>query len=244
MFGKHLIIQDLLGSDSLLAKVLVCFVKTRKLMNKAFFFLFFPLFLIISYTNDDQISNFPAKVSFDVSGRMLEGKRITCIDFDAKGNIFIASDKEIYYKNGSDQKTYSIDYSILDIAIAPDETLWIGTNGGGLGHMTDKGITWYTSNNSGLPSDYVRNVEVAPNGNIWFSSCAFRLGGLGMNLLSKDEEKWVSINVPVGLRMNPFTALPDLYLVGEYNPMIIAIDKIPVIHTVSLGFRYILNKKQ
>ncbi|MEI8226343.1 MAG: hypothetical protein WCG82_10495, partial [Bacteroidota bacterium] len=48
-------------------------------------------------------------------------------------------------------------------------------------------------------------------------------GGLGMNLLSNDEEKWVSVNVPVGLRINPFTALPDLYLVGEYNPMIIAV---------------------
>jgi hypothetical protein len=68
--------------------------------------------------------------------------------------------------------------------------------------------------------------------------------GFGINLLSKDEDKWVSVNVPVGIRMNPFNALPDLYLVGEYNPMIIAVDKIPVIHTVSLGFRYILNKKE
>ena len=149
-------------------------------MNKVIFFFILPLLMIASCSKDDHISNFPATVRFDISCRMLEGKRINCIDFDTKGNIYIASGKEIYYKNSSDQKTYNIDYSILDIAIAPDETLWIGTNGGGLGHMTDKGITWYTSNNSGLPRDYVRNVEIAPNGNIWFSSCAFRLGGLGV----------------------------------------------------------------
>ena len=147
-------------------------------MNKAFFFLFLPLFLIISCTKYDQIGNFPAKVSFDVSGRMLEGKKINCIDFDTKGNIYIASGIEIYYKNRSVQKTYNIDYPVLDIAIAPDETLWIGTNGGGLGHLTPNGITWYNRDNSGLPRDYVRNVEVAPNGNIWFSSCASMLGGL------------------------------------------------------------------
>lgn len=69
-------------------------------------------------------------------------------------------------------------------------------------------------------------------------------GGIGVNLLSEGNDKWISVNVPVGLRMNPFTVLPDFYLVGEYNPMIIAVDNIPVIHCVSLGFRYILNKKQ
>jgi len=69
-------------------------------------------------------------------------------------------------------------------------------------------------------------------------------GGLGVNLLSEGNDKWLSVNVPLGLKMNPFTSLPDLFLIGEYNPMIITSDDIPIIHCVSLGFRYILNKKQ
>ena len=97
----------------------------------------------------------------------------------------------------------------------------------------------WSYNDRGITQVYML-VNIFTSKNVSLYSC----GGLGMNLLSKDEEKWVSINVPVGLRMNPFSALPDLYLVGEYNPMIIAVDKIPVIHTVSLGFRYILNRKQ
>lgn len=72
----------------------------------------------------------------------------------------------------------------------------------------------------------------------------FAGGGVGVNSLSKGNDLWVSVNVPVGLRMNPFVSLPDFYLVGEYNPMIITVDGIPVIHSVALGFRYILGKKE
>lgn len=68
--------------------------------------------------------------------------------------------------------------------------------------------------------------------------------GFGMNLISKGNDKWVSVNIPVGLKMNPFVSLPDLFLFGEYNPMIIAKDGPPVIHCMSVGFRYILSKKE
>jgi hypothetical protein len=66
--------------------------------------------------------------------------------------------------------------------------------------------------------------------------------GLGVNLLSEGSDKWLSVNVPVGLKMNPFATLSNLFLVGEYDPMIITSEDIPVIHSVSLGFRYILIK--
>ena len=126
----------------------------------------------------DPIKNYSPEVHFDITNRLLEGKKINCIETDTKGNIWIASDKELYYKNGSDQKTHILDFPILGLAIAADETLWIGTDGGGLGHLSRRGITWYTKANSGLPRDYIRNVEVGLDGRVWFSSCAFNLGGL------------------------------------------------------------------
>ena len=138
------------------------------------------MILAISCQKDDLINDFPSKISFEVSGRLLEGKHIDCIDIDNKGNIYIGSGTGLYYINGSDQKSYPLDFQILDLAIAPDQTVWIGTNGGGLGHLTGKGFTWYTTANAGLPRDYVRHVEVAPDGNVWFTSCAFRIGGLGI----------------------------------------------------------------
>lgn len=68
--------------------------------------------------------------------------------------------------------------------------------------------------------------------------------GLGVNLLSEGNDKWMSVNVPIGLRMNPFSKLPDLYLIGEYDPMVIISDNVPIIHSISLGFRYIISKKE
>jgi len=66
--------------------------------------------------------------------------------------------------------------------------------------------------------------------------------GIGVNLLSEGTDKWVSVNIPVGLSMNPFPSLPNLYITGEYTPMIIVAESIPVIHSVSLGFRYLLKR--
>ena len=148
-------------------------------MRKTALILTFSL-IFFSCEKDD----FSSRVRFDITGRLLEGKHIDCIDIDTEGNVWIASDKELCYTSTStsniDHKNYNLDFPILDIAIAPDETVWIGTNGGGLGHLTSEGFTWYTKANAGLPRDYIRNVEAGLDGRIWFSSCAFRLGGLGV----------------------------------------------------------------
>jgi ligand-binding sensor domain-containing protein len=129
-------------------------------------------------TKEDILKNYSPAVRFDISSRLLEGKHIDCIEPDYKGNTWIASGKELYYFKGSEEKTFTLDFPILDICIAGDETLWIGTNGGGLGHLSKTGITWYTKVNSGLPRDYISNVEAGLDGRIWFSSCAHDLGGL------------------------------------------------------------------
>jgi ligand-binding sensor domain-containing protein len=118
---------------------------------------------------EDTLKNYSPVVSFDVTKRMLEGKHIDCIEPNYKGNTWIASGKELYLYNGSEEETYTLDFPILDISIAGDETLWIGTNGGGLGHLSKTGITWYTKANSSLPRDYISNVEVGLDGQIWFS---------------------------------------------------------------------------
>jgi hypothetical protein len=68
--------------------------------------------------------------------------------------------------------------------------------------------------------------------------------GAGANLLSKGDDKWFSGNVPVGIRINPFKSIPNLFLTGEYDPMIIIADDVPVIHSVSIGFRFWLSKAE
>jgi ligand-binding sensor domain-containing protein len=127
---------------------------------------------------EDILKDYTAAVRFEISSRLLEGKHIDCIEPDYKGNTWIASGKELYYFNGSEEKIYTLDFPILDISIAGDETLWIGTNGGGLGNLSKTGFIWYTKANSGIPRDYIGNVEAGLDGRVWFSSCAYDLGGL------------------------------------------------------------------
>ncbi len=149
-------------------------------MYKLTHFLIIALLLTNSCTKDDLVNNYPAAVRFNITGRLLEGKQINCIAADDKGNVFIASGKELYYANNRILKSYTLDFPVLDIAIAPDETVWIGTNGGGLGHLDSKGFEWYTIANAGLPRDYVRNVKTGKDGKVWFSCSAFNIGGLGV----------------------------------------------------------------
>jgi hypothetical protein len=156
-------------------------------MRGVFNYSFFLMLLTISCQKDKLINSFPEEVRFDVSNRLFEGKRIDRIATDNKGNIVVVSNKEIYYTSNKSFKTYVVDFPVMDVSIAPDETVWIGTNGGGLGHLSEKGFTWYTVANAGLPRDLVSNVEVSPDGEVWFTSCAHNLGGLGIYRGNKFE---------------------------------------------------------
>ncbi|MGQ9621468.1 MAG: hypothetical protein ACUVTX_10880 [Bacteroidales bacterium] len=52
----------------------------------------------------------------------------------------------------------------------------------------------------------------------------------------------MSINIPAGIRIIPFEKFPVLYLTGEYNPMLVVDEDVPIIHSVSVGFRIMLIK--
>lgn len=169
---------------------------------------------------EDTLKNYSPTVRFDITGRMLEGKHIDCIDPDYKGNTWVSSGKELYYyKNGIEEKTYTLDFPILDISIAGDETLWIGTNGGGLGQLTAEGITWYTLANASLPGDFIENVEVGLDGRVWFSCSSMVLAGLvvydGMNfsVFTSDNSILIDDHIyDIGIDHNG-----SLYIATQHN---------------------------
>jgi len=68
--------------------------------------------------------------------------------------------------------------------------------------------------------------------------------GIGCNIISNDNDKWASVNLPIGLKANPFAKISNFYIFGEYDPMIIPKDDVPVIHCVSFGFRFVLKKAE
>jgi hypothetical protein len=130
---------------------------------------------------------------------------------------------------------YSTDGNTLSLSINPSKKFW-----GELRVNTKayKEAAWSYSDR-GITQAYMM-VTLFSTNNISFYSG----GGAGVNLLSKGNDKWFSLNVPLGLKMNPFSKFPNLYLFGEYDPMIIPKDEVPVIHCISAGFKFLLSRKE
>ncbi len=179
------------------------------------------------------IKNYSPDVHFEITGRMMEGKYITSLEMDDKGNTWIASGKDLYhYKNETLKESYTIDFQIIELSIAGDESLWIGTKDGGLGHLSERKFTWFTKANSNLPRDYISNVLVGLDGRVWFSSCQANAGGL----MVYDGKEFKLFN-------------PDNSILNQYVIDDICIDQEGAIYVVtqtyvtkSSVFRYLNNE--
>jgi ligand-binding sensor domain-containing protein len=142
--------------------------------------LFITLLFLFSCKKDDEIAlnEFSEAINFDVSEWVLKGENITCVDFDKDGNAWIASGSNLIFYDGLNTQSYSAGTVIQDVSVASDGRVWLGTKEKGLARFYKGEFTFYTSENAGLPRDYVNEVEVAPNGKVWFGSAAHNLGGL------------------------------------------------------------------
>jgi len=130
---------------------------------------------------------------------------------------------------------YNTDGNTLSLSTNPQQKLWGEFRVNTKAHNQ---AAWSYSDR-GVTQAYLLGRIYSSKNVILYSG-----GGFGVNALSKDEDKWVSVNIPLGIKISPFGTLPDLYLLGEYDPMFIIADNMPVINCISLGFRYVLNKRE
>ncbi len=148
-------------------------------MKKSISILIF--FLILFACEKDEFPSekkFSTEINFDVSEWILEGRNITCVDFDKDGNAWIASGSELIFYDGNKLKTHEVGSAILDLAVAPNGDVWLGTREMGLARFSNGNFEYYTEKNAGLPRNYTHNVEVTSDGKVWFCSAGHDLGGL------------------------------------------------------------------
>lgn len=119
-----------------------------------------------------------APINFDVSQWILEGEKVSCVDFNADGKAWIGVSSRLVFYDGIKTKEYEVGSEILDISVGPDDKVWVATKDRGLALFTDEKFTYYTKQNAELPRDLILAVEAAPDGSVWFSSSAHLLGGL------------------------------------------------------------------
>jgi ligand-binding sensor domain-containing protein len=67
--------------------------------------------------------------------------------------------------------------------VADDNTLWVGTWGGGLVHFDGTDWTIYNTSNSGLPDDYINDLSFDENQILW-------IGTLSHGLVAFDGTNW------------------------------------------------------
>ena len=105
---------------------------------------------------------------------------------------------------------YNTDGNTLCLSYSPINRVW----GEFRINTRDYSQSGWSHSDRGITQVYCLASLFTANGIVFYAG-----GGAGVNLLSTDNEKWASINVPVGLKLNPFSKFPGLYLFGEYDPM-------------------------
>jgi len=125
--------------------------------------------------------------------KILDGYFVRAIAFDSKGNAWIGTlDQGLIRYNENETVLYNSDNSIIpkdfvisDIAIDKNDNVWIGGSVGGMGDYNGglfkydgNEFTLYNSQNTPMPIDYVKAIEVDSRNNIWFASCNVLEGGI------------------------------------------------------------------
>jgi len=160
---------------------------------KYIFLCIIAVFLLSSCDKSESLNQFNSTISFEVSDRILEGKKVSCVDFDSDGNAWIAVGSSLHFYDGTISAAFEVYSEILDISVGKGGKVWIATKDHGLALFYDGKFTFYNNQNSDLPRDLVICVEAAPDGTVWFSSSAHMLGGL-MHFDGKDFELFTPEN--------------------------------------------------
>ncbi len=149
-----------------------------------FQFLFFGILLFLfsceedDITPNDKAANYSPEIRFDNLEWIFQGRNITCMDFDTYGNAWIASGTDLIFYDGVDTQLYNAQSVIIDLAVAPNGTVWLGTKDKGLARFKGRSFNWYTENNSIIPRNYIHSLGVDSNNKVWFCSAAHDLGGV------------------------------------------------------------------
>lgn len=164
-------------------------------------------YFLSSCDKNESFNQFNSSISFEVTDQILDGEKVRCVDFDADGNAWIASESNLIFYNGTKSKTYDVGSGIQDLSVGTDGKVWIATKDKGLAMFSGNMFTYYTKQNSGLPRDLIIAVEAASDGSVWFSSSAHMLGGLmhfdGMDFeLFTPENSILNQNLIIDLKID------------------------------------------
>ena len=149
------------------------FVVINRINMKKSTFLFF---VIITVFSCEKPTDYGRVVNTNFNYKILDGYQIESIAFDSKGNAWISTYRQGIIKyNSSETIVFDSTNSLInskthpnDIAVDSKDNIWAGSYNGLLKYDGNS-FTNFTSGNSPITSDFIRNIAVDSKDNIWIS---------------------------------------------------------------------------
>lgn len=163
-----------------------------------------------------------------IGGEYVDVERVQAIEMMETVNVAWVSTSAGVYRVTLGLQSHDIELKVpgieaTDVAIAPDDSIWIGTMGSGVLHFDpDSGASAYYGEFDGLPSDSILNISASANGCIWVGTPVglAAYDGARWTKEAMFERQWIYGVVEVGDRLVVGTS-EGIYsgLVGGERPM-------------------------
>ena len=200
------------------------------------------LFVAVFFYSCNKPEDKPKEEEFVELGnlqKILYGYHVRAIEFDSKGNAWIGTlDQGIIRYNANETVFFDSEsiipggFTLQDIAIDKKDNIWIGVSGtefefgvglwgGGLLKYDGQEFTLYNSQNTPMPLDMARKIEIDSQNNIWFLCGNYNTGGL----VKYDGTEW-TVFTPDNSVL-PYTSINSIAIdqsdnvwLGVYNHLI------------------------
>lgn len=147
------------------------------------------------------------------------GEYVFDIEVDHNGTIWFVSFGGISSYDGTQTKMYTTTQSGISIAIAPDNSIWIGTVSSGISHFD--GTNWHNHRTNDKMPSTIHDIASTSNGGIWLAT--------DRGVMFTDGHSWRMLNEIDGLpirRVRFVGVTPDQSLwIGTEEGCVIKFDQ-------------------
>ncbi|MBE9479550.1 MAG: hypothetical protein IMY80_06245, partial [Chloroflexi bacterium] len=121
------------------------------------------------------------------------GESVLDIEIDHNGTIWFATFEGIFSYDGIQTKMYANAPGAISIAVAPDNSVWVGTPSSGISHFD--GTEWHAHRTDDQMPSTIYDIASTINGGIWLAT--------DRGVIFTDGHSWRTLNYVDGLPIYP-----------------------------------------